>query len=227
MLCYANKDTANVLNEDFFDFYERCYSKKKFDLIFGNPPYIRYQYLTEKQREIQSQILISHGMKSNKLINAWVGFVVACVQMLSENGRIALVLPAEILQVAYAEDLRLFLSNQFSRITLMTFEKLVFSEIEQKVLYRETEGKYSLEKVTLPLIGRSSHAHGIYFTEEDWEVNAKEGKRAMLINFPQTPYEKYPKLHKRIKIWHPLCTYHETGQRSEYSDSSVRILDKA
>jgi len=284
--CYANKDTVNVLNEDFFDFYERCYSKKKFDLIFGNPPYIRYQYLTEKQREIQSQILISHGMKSNKLINAWVGFVVACVQMLSENGRIALVLPAEILQVAYAEDLRLFLSNQFSRITLMTFEKLVFPEIEQEVLVfvgekggeekgiriiemndlsgfvtldlkkngyqklqhvkekwtkyfisaeeveiiqsirndsrfakfsdfgiinigittgnnnyfsidRETEGKYSLEKVTLHLIGRSSHAHGIYFTEEDWEVNAKEGKKAMLINFPQTPYEKYPKLHKQ------------------------------
>jgi len=47
------------------------------------------------------------------------------------------------------------------------------------------------------LIGRSSHAHGIYFTEEDWEVNAKEGRRAMLINFPQTPYEKYPKLHKQ------------------------------
>ena len=81
----------------------------------------------------------------------------------------------------------------------MTFEKLVFPEIEQKVLYRETEGKYSLEKVTLPLIGRSSRAYGIYFTEEDWEVNAKEGKRAMLINFPQTPYEKYPKLHKQYK----------------------------
>ena len=123
----------NVLAEDFLEFYERCYQKERYDLILGNPPYIRYQYLTETQREIQSQILISHGMKSNKLINSWVCFLVACVQMLSVKGKIAFVVPAEILQVAYAEDLRLFLTNQLSRITLITFEKLIFPEIEQEV----------------------------------------------------------------------------------------------
>ena len=81
-----------------------------------------------------SDILISHGMKSNKLINAWVGFMVACVHMLSEQGKIALVIPAEILQVAYAEDLRLFLSNELSKITLLTFEELVFPGIEQEIV---------------------------------------------------------------------------------------------
>ena len=115
-------------------FYERCYENERYDLILGNPPYIRYQYLTEKQREIQAQILTSHGMKSNKLINSWVCFLVACVQMLSDTGKLAFVVPAEILQVAYAEDLRLFLTNQLSRITLITFEKLIFPEIEQEVL---------------------------------------------------------------------------------------------
>jgi len=43
MLCYANKDTVNVLNEDFFDFYERCYSKKKFDLIIWHPLYTYHE----------------------------------------------------------------------------------------------------------------------------------------------------------------------------------------
>lgn len=88
----------------------------------------------EKQREIQSSILTSHEMKSNKLINAWVAFLVACVQLLSDNGKIAFVIPAEILQVVYAEDLRLFLSNQLSKITLLTFEQLVFPDIEQEKL---------------------------------------------------------------------------------------------
>ncbi len=283
---FAGNAAVNVMNEDFFDFYKRCYSNEKYDLILGNPPYIRYQYLSEKQRNIQSQILMDHGMKSNKLINAWVCFVVACVQMLAEQGKIALVIPAEILQVVYAEDLRLFLSNQLSRITLITFEKLVFPEIEQEVLvligekggegkgirifeindldglsglelqkngYQElkhvkekwtkyfisaeeveiiqnirsdsrfakfsdygiinvgittgnnnyfsidnaTKEKYDLQKVTLPLIGRSSHAHGIYFTEEDWKKNRAEGKKAMLIKFPETPFESYPKAHKQ------------------------------
>ena len=105
---YKERNNVNVICEDFFDFYQERYKTSRYDLILGNPPYIRYQYLTEEQRKIQSDILTTHGMKANKLINAWVAFVVACVQMLSDNGKIAFVLPAEILQVAYAEDLRLY-----------------------------------------------------------------------------------------------------------------------
>lgn len=283
---YDNTAVVEVLHEDFFDFYKRCYAKEQYDLILGNPPYIRYQYLTEKQRDIQSQILTNHGMKSNKLINAWVCFLVACVQMLSDSGKIAFVVPAEILQVAYAEDLRLFLSTQLSRITLITFEKLIFPEIEQEVLVligekggeekgirivemvdlsgfetldlhkngyqklqhakekwtkyfvsadeintiqtiradsrfkrfadyglinvgittgnnnyfsigKKTEEVFDLQSVTLPLIGRSSHAHGIYFTDADWQSNIAASKKAMLINFPDIPFEDYPELHKK------------------------------
>lgn len=282
---YKDKKNVHVLNEDFLDFYQQVYGKETYDLILGNPPYIRYQYLTEEQREIQSSILTSHGMKSNKLINAWVAFLVACVQLLSENGKIAFVIPAEILQVVYAEDLRLFLSNQLSKITLLTFEQLVFPDIEQEILVfigekgkeekgiriielsnledfkkldlnsngfqklkhvkekwtkyfvsageikviqsirddkrftkfsdlaiinvgittgnntyfsvdKETTDKYELSSVTLPLIGRSSHAHGIYFTNNDWQKNIKANKRAMLISFPNTPYEEYPAEHR-------------------------------
>lgn len=295
---YWGSKTIEVICEDFFDFYNRCSKNERYDLILGNPPYIRYQYLTEKQREIQSQILTANGMKSNKLINAWVCFLVACVQMLADNGKIAFVIPAEILQVAYAEDLRLFLSNQLTRITLITFEKLVFPDIEQEVLVfigekggeekgiriiemddlsgfdkldlhkngyqkllhvkekwtkyfvsaedvniiqnlrndsrftkfadyglinvgittgnndyfsidKKTAELYNLESVTLPLIGRSSHAHGIYFTEADWQENVKAGKKAMLINFPDIPFENYPDLHKKYIKEGELNKQHE------------------
>lgn len=287
---YKENANVHVLNEDFLGFYQQVYGKQTYDLILGNPPYIRYQYLTETQRDIQSRILTSHGMKSNKLINAWVAFLVACVQLLSENGKIAFVIPAEILQVVYAEDLRLFLSNQFSKITLLTFEQLVFPDIEQEILVfigekgkeekgiriielsdledfkklnlnsngfqklehvkekwtkyfvsaeeikviqsirddkrftkfsdlalinvgittgnntyfsvdKATNKQYDLASVTLPLIGRSSHVHGIYFTDSDWQENIQDNKRAMLISFPDTPYETYPSKHKEyIKL---------------------------
>ena len=130
---YEHCKSITVLCEDFFDFYKRE-RDNRYDLILGNPPYIRYQYLTEKQRAIQSEILTSHGMKANKLINAWVAFLVACVQMLSDTGTIAFVIPAEILQVAYAEDLRLYLANNLDSLTLVTFRQLVFADIEQEVL---------------------------------------------------------------------------------------------
>lgn len=282
---YSGFGQIEVCTEDFFDFYNRVLGKEQFDLILGNPPYIRYQYLTESQREMQSQILTSHGMKANKLINAWVAFIVACVQLLSEKGKIAFVIPAEILQVAYAEDLRLYLSNNLAKITLITFEQLVFPDIEQEVVVfvgekgaeekgiriiemhdlsgfscltldqngfqklqhvkekwtkyfvtaeemtliqelrkdkrftkfseygvinvgittgnnryfsitEELSEQYQLNEVTIPLIGRSSHAHGIYFTAKDWENNILSGKRARLINFPDIPYDKYPAKHK-------------------------------
>lgn len=292
---YKNKPNINVLCEDFFDFYQKNYMNKNYDLILGNPPYIRYQYLTEEQRKIQSDILTTHGMKSNKLINAWVAFVVACVQMLSTEGKIAFVLPAEILQVAYAEDLRLYLSSHLQKITLITFEELVFPDIEQEVVifigekggeekgiriiemqnlddfdtldlnrinfqklqhvkekwtkyfvtseeitlinkiksdnrfFRfdecalinvgittgnnkyfsvtdETCKEYELEDVTLPLIGRSSHLHGIYFTNSDWEINRKSDKRARLVYFPDIPFDEYPEKHKK---------YIELGEQAE------------
>ena len=131
---YSGFEQIEVCTEDFFNFYNRVLGKEQYDLILGNPPYIRYQYLKESQREMQSQILTSHGMKANKLINAWVAFIVACVQLLSEKGKIAFVIPAEILQVAYAEDLRLYLANNLAKITLITFERLVFPDIEQEVV---------------------------------------------------------------------------------------------
>ena len=283
---YRNYQNVHVLSEDFFEFYSRMVgAQTQYDLILGNPPYIRYQYLTETQRELQSNILTSHGMKANKLINAWVAFLVACVQLLSENGRIAFVIPAEILQVAYAEDLRLFLSEHLAKITLITFEQLVFPDIEQEVvafigekgsvekgiriiemsdlagfdkldlqqngfqkmqhvkekwtryfttakemgliqtiradnrfakfadyglinvgittgnngyfsISEEVCDEYDLENVTLPLIGRSSHAHGIFFTDEDWKKNKASGKNARLVNFPDIPIEDYPEQHK-------------------------------
>lgn len=130
----SSDKNIKVLNEDFFKFYHKNKDKERYDLIFGNPPYIRYQYLNEEQRIEMSEILTSHGMKSNKLINTWVGFIVACIHLLNEKGKIAFVVPAEILQVAYAEDLRLYLAEHLSKITLLTFEELVFPDIEQEVV---------------------------------------------------------------------------------------------
>lgn len=130
---YKDSDNIKILNKDFFDFYEKN-NHERFGFIVGNPPYIRYQYLENKQRELMSEIIKEHGMKPNKLINTWVAFTVASVHLLTEQGTIAFVIPAEILQVAYAEELRIFLSKTLEKITIITFEHLVFDDIEQEVV---------------------------------------------------------------------------------------------
>lgn len=269
---------------DFFEFYEEAIPHS-YDLILGNPPYIRYQYLEPEQRTLLADILNRQGMRANKLVNAWVGFMVACTDLLADGGTLSFVVPAEILQVVYAEDLRRFLTHHYSHITLLAFSKLVFDDIEQEIvvfvgvkgsgqssvrvieaddvaglrdcsfdeveyqpfvafdekwtryfinardarvlneLYRderlaplaelalinvgvttgnnsyfsltdETSAAYDLDAFTLPLIGRSSHASGVFFTEGDWEQNRKQGKRARLLALEDGQYASMTKVQR-------------------------------
>jgi len=130
---YGSKSNIEIVHEDFFKFYLDNINNS-FDLIIGNPPYIRYQYLTELQRNEMSEMLIHEGLVPNKLINSWVAFVVASTTLLSNNGTMVFVLPAELLQVVYARQLRDLLISKYSEITLLTFTELIFSDIEQEVV---------------------------------------------------------------------------------------------
>ena len=82
-------DNTKVVNDDFYNFYEEIKDIGiKYDAVIGNPPYIRYQFLSEEQRNYQSDILKRNGMKPNKLINSWVAFTVASIELLSLGGKL-------------------------------------------------------------------------------------------------------------------------------------------
>ena len=56
----TNKNCQVIVeNKDFYSYYEEHKDSEKFDLVIGNPPYIRYQYLTPEQRDFQSDILMN------------------------------------------------------------------------------------------------------------------------------------------------------------------------
>ena len=132
---------VHVINEDFHSY---CNSTlEKFDAVVGNPPYIRYQYFEKDQREEAIKIFERAGLKYSKLMNAWVSFVVGSSLLLKENGKIAFVLPAEILQVGYAKTLRKFLTSYYRKISILTFRKLVFEGIQQEVVvvFCDRDGK--------------------------------------------------------------------------------------
>lgn len=127
-----NLESSTVINDDFHNVCAT--SKSKYDLIVGNPPYIRYQFFSPEQQVLAEDIFIKAGLKYSKLTNAWVSFVVGSTMMLKENGKIAFVLPAEVLQVSYAKQLRKFLAKEYNKISIVSFEKLVFPDIQQEVV---------------------------------------------------------------------------------------------
>lgn len=127
-----NLKKSYIENNDFYEYFHS--TSDKFDLVIGNPPYIRYQYFKENQKQLAERMFSEIGLKYSKLTNAWVSFVIGSSLLLKDTGKIAFVLPAEILQVSYALQLRNFLGHFYNKITIISFQKLVFEKIQQEVV---------------------------------------------------------------------------------------------
>ncbi len=84
--------------------------------------------------------MAEQGLSPNRLTNIWVPFVVAAVTSLCVGGRLALVLPAELLQVTYASQLRSFLTDRFERIDIIACNELIFEKAEQEVVLLLADG---------------------------------------------------------------------------------------
>jgi len=129
---HINLNNKTVINTDFHLYCNE--TTERFDLIVGNPPYIRYQYFDDAQQVEAARIFGRAGLKYTKLTNAWVSFVVGSSLLLKKKGKIGFVVPAEILQVSYAQQLRQFLAHFYNKINIVSFKKLVFSDIQQEVV---------------------------------------------------------------------------------------------
>jgi adenine-specific DNA methylase len=124
---------AEVIESDFFEWFSSS-QHGEFDAVAGNPPYIRFGNWPEKYRETAFTFMESAGFKPSRLTNAFVPFVVASVLAIRPGGRMALVLPAELLQVGYAADLRRFLVDNCASVSVLSFRRLVFDGVLQEIV---------------------------------------------------------------------------------------------
>lgn len=119
--------STNIICANFLEWYLQANrSECQFDAIVGNPPFIRYQYLAKKDQAFSEQIFKKHCLPFTRHTNAWVPFVVACISLLRPKGRIAMVLPAEILHVLHAQSLRNYVGQNCRRITIIDPQEIWF-----------------------------------------------------------------------------------------------------
>ena len=157
---------------DFFNLFEKLQKEGGYDVVLGNPPYIRFQYFDNGSREKAFWHLRNADYKPTKLANAWSAFVQLSIELLKEGGRLAMVLPAELLQVGYAAELRKHLSAQFSHIVIIGFKKLVFPEIQQEVVLLLAEGKRNMSIL-------ESDIHTIEFEDGKDLLNSEDLENAV------------------------------------------------
>lgn len=127
---------ARIAVGDFFDHQPTA----TYDAVVGNPPFVRYQNFSGTARVRGLEAALAQGVRLSGLASSWAAFVVKAALHVKPTGRLALVLPAELLSVNYAQEVRRFLLRRFGRVRLIMFEDRVFPDVQEEVVLLLAEG---------------------------------------------------------------------------------------
>ncbi|WP_223624090.1 N-6 DNA methylase [Microbacterium sp. EST19A] len=125
-----------IFTSDFF----LVKPEPKYTAVIGNPPYIRYQDFSGEARTRSREAALQAGVNMSGLASSWAAFTVHSALMLRKGGRLALVVPAELLSVNYAAEVRRFLFERFARVDLVLFTERVFAEVQEEVVLLLADG---------------------------------------------------------------------------------------
>lgn len=147
----------------------------RFDAVVGNPPFVRYQYLPEASQLRAEQIFEKLDLPFTKHTNAWVPFILASMALLKPGGRLAMIVPAEIIHVTHAQSLRSYLGRECSRLVIIDPEELWFADTLQGAVILLAEKRQ----------GKSDKAQGLGM----YSVKSREFLKlapSTVFNAPQT-----------------------------------------
>ncbi|WP_091371832.1 N-6 DNA methylase [Geodermatophilus sp. DSM 45219] len=111
-----------------------------YDAVVGNPPYVRYQDFAGEARAQSRAAALRAGVRLTGLASSWAAFTVHSALFLKPGGRLGLVLPAELLSVNYAADVRRFLLERFRAVDLVLFQERVFPGVLEEVVLLLADG---------------------------------------------------------------------------------------
>jgi tRNA1(Val) A37 N6-methylase TrmN6 len=111
------------------------------DAVIGNPPFVRYQRHIGAERKRAQLSALEQGVRLSGLASSWAALLVHACGFLKPEGRLAMVLPAELLSTGYAEPVRAWLKRRFRAVHLVMFEDLQFADATEKVILVLARGK--------------------------------------------------------------------------------------
>lgn len=119
------------------------------DAVIGNPPFLRYQHHAGLERKRAQRAALQQGVRLSGLASSWAALVVHACGFLKPEGRLAMVLPTELLTTGYAEEVRLWLKRRFRAVHLVMFERLQFEDALEKVVLVLARGTGGCKAFTL------------------------------------------------------------------------------
>jgi adenine-specific DNA-methyltransferase len=142
---------ATVHQSDFFNLSTPAQIGSEIgwqDAVVGNPPFVRYQEYGVQARKRAAAAALAQGVRLNGLASSWAPMLVHAAGFLKPEGRLAMVVPAELLTVSYAEPIRRWLRSRFRKVNLVLFQDLQF-DAEEQVILLVAQGSGSCDAFTL------------------------------------------------------------------------------
>jgi len=195
-----------------------------YDAIIGNPPFIRYQFL-EKDFQKNTETVFAHlGLKFTKHTNAWVPFILASVSLLKNGGRLAMVIPSEIIHVMHAQSLRTYLANTCKKILIIDPQELWFENtLQGAVIFMVEKKNNPNEKTEGVAIER---VKGFSFLEKDLESVFQQAK-AINGHTVKGKWTKALLTVQEIELMERIITHKDVHNFKEIADVDVGIVTGA
>ena len=108
---------------------------RRFDVVVGNPPYVRYQFVDEAERaQAERRVRADTGRRLQGVSNLWIPFALVSLARLDPGGVFALVLPAELLHTVSGGQFREFVVRRFTGLGVDLYPRGTFPGILQDVV---------------------------------------------------------------------------------------------
>lgn len=101
--------------------------------VVGNPPYVRYQSWKEA-RERGRVIAANHGVRLTRMASSWAPLLLHAADFVAPGGRLAQVLPAELIHAQYSEGVLDTICAGFGRVVVAMFDEHVFPGAQEEVV---------------------------------------------------------------------------------------------
>lgn len=146
------------------------------DAVVGNPPFVRFQDHRGVSRELSVAAAAAQGVRLSGLASSWAAALVHAAAFLKPSGRLAMVLPAELLTVKYAEPVRRWLRSRFASVNLVMFEQLQFEDAEAQVVLLLAHGRGPSESFSLTHVQTADDLADLAFGDGVGAKPAEHGK---------------------------------------------------
>lgn len=179
LLTEAGSTQHQLLHGDFFDEIppSQLHGRIPYvDAVVGNPPFVRYHEHRGETRKKAAAAALQQGVRLSGLASSWAPLLVHAASFLKPDGRLAMVVPAELLSVGYAEPIRAWLRWRFSSVRLVLFNRLQFADAEEQVVLLIAEGNGGCNAFTLLEVAHSEDLESLHPFDANAFVPQPSGK---------------------------------------------------